>query len=302
MPLAETPTWVALIATQVRIIEGRYRTRIIEAGQADAPTLLLLHGTGGHAENWVRNLRRLAEHFHVIAMDFLWHGRSGIVEFDPEIVPTLVDQVVDVLDLLGLDRAAVAGQSLGGWVAMRTALAYPERVSALVLVTTQGYRPDEGAIPGYVEPDWASNLDSSLETLRNPSFDNVHARMARILADPARLTDEAVLIRQALYRDPELAAAQQQFIAEYLGGTIARQHVVTDELAASIMAPTLVYWGEHNRTPPALGEHIARTVADGRFHCAADTGHWAQYESAEEHDRVVTKFLCALRSAPRSAG
>ncbi|MOA23742.1 4,5:9,10-diseco-3-hydroxy-5,9,17-trioxoandrosta-1(10),2-diene-4-oate hydrolase [compost metagenome] len=162
-----------------------------------------------------------------------------------------------------------------------------------MLTTTMGYAPDEGAIEGYVEPDWASNLPSSLEVLRNPSFDNVHTRMARILAKPERLTDEAVMVRQALYQQPALAAVQQQFIAEYLAGATIRRHLVTDALASQIRQPTLVYWGERNRTPPALGQHIAQQVQRGSFHCAADTGHWAQFESASEHNEVVAAFLKA---------
>lgn len=62
-------------------------------------------------------------------------------------------------------------------------------------------------------------------------------------------------------------------------------------MARRITPPTLVYWGDRNRTPPALGEHLARQVQHGTFHCAADTGHWAQYESADEHNRVVADFL-----------
>jgi 2-hydroxy-6-oxonona-2,4-dienedioate hydrolase len=67
--------------------------------------------------------------------------------------------------------------------------------------------------------------------------------------------------------------------------------MVTDAMARRIAAPTLVYWGDKNRTPPALGEHISATIPRGRFHCAADTGHWAQFESADEHNEVVTRFL-----------
>ena len=130
--------------------------------------------------------------------------------------------------------------------------------------------------------------------LRNPSFDNVRSRMARILARPERLTDEAIRVRQALYRQPALAAVQQQFIAEYLAGSIIRRHVVGDALARRIAAPTLVYWGEQNRTPPALGQRLSEQVQQGRFHCAADTGHWAQFESADEHNRVVAEFLGGL--------
>lgn len=286
-----TTYWVDLLSAQVRIIRGKYRTRIVEAGDEGNPALILLHGTGGHIENYARNIIPLAEHFHVIAIDFLWHGCSQTEGYDPEVIPSLVDQIADVMNVLGLKTAHLSGQSMGGWVAMQFALHHPEKVNRLVLTTTMGYEPDAGAIEGYVEPDWAANLPSSLEVLRNPSFENVRTRMARILANPDSLTDEAVLVRQALYRQPALAAVQQQFIAEYLAGENIRRHTMTDALASHIAQPTLVYWGDKNRTPPALGLHISRQVRNGHFHCAANTGHWAQFESADEYNKVVTGFL-----------
>ncbi|RJF95766.1 alpha/beta fold hydrolase [Noviherbaspirillum saxi] len=283
--------WIELLQAQVRVVHGRFRTRIVEAGAG--PALILLHGTGGHVENYARNIIPLARHFHVIALDFLWHGRSQTEGYDPEIIPLLVDQVVDVMEVLNLDQAHVEGQSLGGWVAMQLALRHPGRVKRLVLTTTQGYAPDTGAIPGYEEPDWASNLQSSLEVLRNPTYENVQTRMARILADPSQLTDEAIGVRQALYRQPALAAVQQQFISEYLAGDIIRKHIITDAMARTISQPTLVYWGDKNRTPPSLGMRLSQQVQQGCFHCAANTGHWAQFESAPEHNRVVAEFLQA---------
>ena len=271
------------------MVAGRNRTRVIEAG--DGYPLVLLHGTGGHAENYVRNIARLAEQFHVIAPDLLWHGRSATDGFDPEILPALVAHIVDLLDTLGVERAAIEGQSLGGWVAVQLALRHPERVAALILTTIQGYVPDAGAIAGYEEPEWAANLPHDLEMLDAPTFELVRRRMSRILADPTRLPDEAVMVRLAHYRSPELCAVQREFVTEYLGGETCRRHVVTDELASRIAVPTLVYWGDHNRTPPALGKRLARQIPRGEFHCAADTGHWAQFESAEEHDAMVVEFL-----------
>jgi len=289
--------WVDLLGCQTRQIVGRYKTRIVEMGEG--VPLFLLHGTGGHIENYVRNIAPLAEHFHVVALDFLWHGLSQTDGFNPEIIPKLVDQIVDVMDVLEISSAAIEGQSLGGWVAMRFALQHPARVDQLILTTTQGYVPDEGAVPGYEEPDWAQNIGSSIEVLRNPTFDNVRTRMARILADPKNLTDEAILIRRALYSRPDLAEVQQRFVREYLGGGVCRRHVVTDDLAREIKAPALVYWGDKNRTPPALGQHIAATIPNGAFHCAPSTGHWAQFESADEHNEVVTTFLLERREARR---
>jgi 2-hydroxy-6-oxonona-2,4-dienedioate hydrolase len=282
--------WSDLLGAEVRFVQGTYRSRVLTMG--DGPPLILLHGTGGHLENWARNIGPLAQHFRVIVPDFLWHGLSQTEPFDQEIIPTLVDQITNLMDALGIAQAAFNGQSMGGWVAMQLALRHPERVSALILTTTQGYVPDEGAIPGYAEPDWSQNLPSTLEALRNPSFENIKIRMARIVSDPARLTDEAIAIRQKIYSQPALAKAQEAFNREYLGmGPASRAHVVTDAMARRIASPTLVYWGEKNRTPPALGQHIANTIPGARFHCAADTGHWAQFESADEHNEIVTRFL-----------
>jgi 2-hydroxy-6-oxonona-2,4-dienedioate hydrolase len=282
--------WVDLLGAETRFVQGKYRSRVLTAG--DGPPLFLLHGTGGHLENWARNIAPFAEHFRVIAPDFLWHGYSQTDPFDPEIVPTLVDQIIDMMDTLGIQQAAFNGQSMGGWVAMQLALRHQSRVRALILTTTQGYVPDAGAISGYAEPDWSQNLPSTLEALHNPTFETVKIRMARILADASRLTDEAIAIRQKIYSQPSLAKAQEAFNREYLGmGPASRAHVVSDAMARRIACPTLVYWGEKNRTPPAFGQHIANTIPGARFHCAADTGHWAQFESADEHNDVVTRFL-----------
>jgi 2-hydroxy-6-oxonona-2,4-dienedioate hydrolase len=115
--------------------------------------------------------------------------------------------------------------------------------------------------------------------------------MSRILAQPERLTDEAIQVRQALYQQPNLAEVQKRFITEYLSGSTIQKHIITDALAKQISQPTLVYWGDANRTPPALGQHIAEQVQNGQFYCAKDTGHWAQFESAPVHNEIVTQFL-----------
>jgi 2-hydroxy-6-oxonona-2,4-dienedioate hydrolase len=69
---------------------------------------------GGHLENVVHNTPEYAKHFRVVAMDFLWHGRSQTESFDGQVHPPLFDQVLDVLDTLKPDRVHVEGQSLGG--------------------------------------------------------------------------------------------------------------------------------------------------------------------------------------------
>jgi 2-hydroxy-6-oxonona-2,4-dienedioate hydrolase len=104
--------WVDLLGAQVRTVQGRYRTRVLELGSG--PALILLHGTGGHLANYACNIPALAKHFRVVALDLLWHGLSQAEGYDPNIIPGLVDHIADVMDQLGIDKAHLAGQSIGG--------------------------------------------------------------------------------------------------------------------------------------------------------------------------------------------
>jgi 2-hydroxy-6-oxonona-2,4-dienedioate hydrolase len=282
--------WVEMLGTEVRFLHGRHRTRIIEAGRGGEP-LLLLHGTGGHAENYIRNIKPLSRQFHVVAMDFRWHGASSTDAFDPEIMPPLVDQVLEVMDQLGFATANIEGQSLGGWVAALVAMRHPQRLRNLILTTPMGYTPDAGTVPGWTPPDFTKLRENSLECLRNPTMDALRKRVERIVHNPAVVTDEAIAVRHSFYNDPALNEAQRQVITHYLGGAAPQRHALTDALLRTIRAPTLVYWGEFNLTPPALGRRMAEQIPNARFHCAANTGHWAQFENFEEHNAVALEFL-----------
>ena len=281
--------WSELLGAATYTIQGRYRTRIIEAGNG-AP-LLLLHGTGGHCENYVRNIMPLSKYFRVVALDFLWHGASETAGFEPSIIPKLVDQVLDVADTLGIDRFNLEGQSLGGWVAMRTALDHPERLNKLILTTVQGYQPDSGTIPGYSEGDASRTKKQSLEILADPSPENIRRRLARILFRPELLPDEAVEVRHQFYNDPNVNSVQRQLVSVYPDGPEIAKYVVTDKLASRIEAPTLVYWGDNNPAPPPVGRRLAEMIPNARFISAPETGHWAQFESYELHNREVISFL-----------
>jgi len=298
--LSRPSFWVELLDASIYLLQGRYVTRVIEAGAGEP--LLLLHGTGGHAENYVRNIAPLALRYRVLAIDLLWHGRSQTAGFHPEVLPPLVDQVLDVLDTLHVERAHIEGQSLGGWVAALFALAYPRRVRRLVLTTPMGYRPDAGAVPGYEEPDATLVREANLAVLRDPTYDNVRRRLERIVFNPAVIEEESVRVRQRFYSDAAVNAVQRQLMMHYLGGEQPRRHVITDERARRLAAPALVYWGERNSVPPAVGERLAGQMPNGRFFCAPATGHWAQFENFELHNREVLDFLAAGETSANTEG
>src|SRR6266849_4645466 len=93
--------WTDLLGAEVRHGGNKYPGRYVEAGSRDAEPLLLLHGGGGHVENFSRNIMPYAQHFHVFALDCVWHGLGPQPPFNKELLPTYVDQVIDFLDWQG---------------------------------------------------------------------------------------------------------------------------------------------------------------------------------------------------------
>ena len=110
------------------------RTRYLHAGQSDKPGLIFLHGTGGHAEAYTRNLAAHARHFNTYAIDLLGHGYTDKPDYDYEI-SRYIEHLLGFIDAMGMDRVSLSGESLGGWIAGAFAVAHPERVDRLVLNT-----------------------------------------------------------------------------------------------------------------------------------------------------------------------
>jgi len=116
------------------------RVRLLESGPSDGKPVLLLHGWGGSAYMFRRGIERLAdEGCRVLAPDLRGFGLSDKpTTADAYGVAAFVGDVIALLDTLGVVRAALVGQSLGGGVALRVALSHPERVTALALVNPVG--------------------------------------------------------------------------------------------------------------------------------------------------------------------
>jgi pimeloyl-ACP methyl ester carboxylesterase len=283
--------WLSLLGAEVRYYQGKYRTRAIEAGTGEP--LILIHGVGGHAEAYSRNVLQLSRHFHVYAIDLIWHGLSEKPPFPMEemnTIPMFVEHVEDFMNAAGIDAAHVEGESLGGWVGGRLALSSPKRVRKLIMNTTAGWNP-----PGM---DTAPGLaERSMAAIRDPDRETIRKRLEWLMATPDRVTDELVEVRYRYYSDPETRQALENlFHAHLVDQTPRRRYSFSEEDLGTIAVPTLVLWSEHNPgTGPDVGRHIAGLIPSAQFVSIADASHWPQWEKPEEHDEIVTRFL--LRGA-----
>jgi pimeloyl-ACP methyl ester carboxylesterase len=270
--------WVDLLGAEVRFLGTKFRTRVIECGEGE--TLVMLHGGGGHAEAFARNVVRLGQRFHVMAIDMVWHGLSSKPPFPGQALPTYAAQVVDLLDTLGIDKAHVEGEAIGGRVALWLGIHRPDRLRKLVLNNTGGVNfkdvEDRGATRNMYQQDARAAID---QTTR----DTVRARMQRLFVDKSLVTDELVETRYRFYSDPETNRAQAAIVME---------PDFEEEEVGRITAPALVLAADHNplRGPDA-GERLARLIPGARCHVFHNSAIWLQWEEAEEHDRVVAGFL-----------
>ena len=179
---------------------GGIATRYLRAGGADKPGLVFLHGTGGHAEAYVRNLAAHAPHFDTYAIDMLGHGYTGKPDYDYEI-PRYIDHLAGFLDAVGIERVSLSGESLGGWVAGAFAVAHPDRVDRLVLNTA-------GA--DMVNPEALAALRASTAAaVEDPSWERVRTRLEWLMRTESDVHDDLVASRQAIYSRPEMKERRQ---------------------------------------------------------------------------------------------
>lgn len=288
--------WLELLGAEVRYRGRRFKTRTIEVGAQNPQKLILIHGVGGHAEAYSRNLQRLGERYHAIAIDLLWHGLSAKPPFDPDMVPQYAAQYLDLLDDLGVEKASIEGESLGGWVALWTALHYPNRVEKVILNTTAGIRWNRDKVK--IDDAGGTNLlrERSLAAINDPTRETIKKRLEWLMASPDRVTEELIDLRYAIYTRPDTNASLKNVFANSFQRGPQAKNVVEEDDLAKLTVPAFVLWSDKNPGAGAdAGERLAGLIPGSSHYCLRDAAHWPQWEQAEDHDRVVLEFLDGKR-------
>lgn len=261
---------------------GGIRTRYLHSGSADKPGLVFLHGTGGHAEAYTRNLAAHGVHFNTYAIDLLGHGYTAKPDYDYEIA-RYIEHLLAFLDTVGIDRVSLSGESLGGWIAGAFAVAHPDRVDRLVLNTAGA----EKVSPKALEALRQSTLDAVLD----PNWERVRSRLEWLMYDKSDVHDDLVASRQRIYQQKDMQDGIHHLLC--LHTIEARmKHAVKPEGWAAIAAPTLVLWTDHDPTSTIeVGEELAAAIPGSQFVVMTDCGHWPQFEDPDTFNRIHLDFL-----------
>ena len=258
------------------------RTRYLMAGDDTKPLLILLHGVGGHAEAYSRNLGAHAPHFWTVAIDMVGHGWTDKPEIDYEI-PDYGKHVLAVMRALGRDSAMLSGESLGGWVATWLAVHHPQAVGKLVLNTAGGWT---------AHPEVMARIKKlSIEAALDPSWERIRARLEFLMYDKASVSDDLIETRRAIYAQPSFADTMRRIMCLQDMDTRQR-NMITEAQYNAIKAPTLVIWTSHDPTAtPAEGLQIAKMIPGARYMVINECGHWPQYEKAAVFNKAHIAFL-----------
>ncbi len=246
--------------------------------EAPGPTVVLLHGFAANKNHWVRFVPHLPDSLRVVALDMPGHGEST---FDPAAtydVATLVDGMVAALDEIGVGRFHLAGNSLGGLVATRLALAHPERVTTLFLLDPAGVVPPE-----------PSPLREALAEGENPLIPTTSAGYDSLTAlafnHPPDLPWPAGEVLAREYAD---RAPQNQKIWRDINNP---PDIVTDDLPRLAMPVFLLFGADDRIIDPSSARVWAERVPELRVVLLPDIGHAPMLEAPRTTARFYLDVL-----------
>jgi pimeloyl-ACP methyl ester carboxylesterase len=277
--------WVDLLGAEVRYYDAAgVRTRSIEAGTGE--TIIMLHGIGGHAEAFARNVVPLSKNFNARSIDFYGHGLTGYADL-PYGKPAYVKHLIDFMDAAGIEKAHLIGESLGGWIAAWTAIEHPNRVGKVVYTVGAHLQvPIDEATKAKTAAGVGELKRLSMQFIAEPNRENVYKRLRWLFHKPDRdISEELIDLRWALYEQrigkPNPAAS--------LGVT---DFELTPEVLATIPRPTMFLWTDHNPSQQvATAKKAMSYVPDAEWAMIEDAGHWPQWEHPEIFNQIVTDYL-----------
>lgn len=249
------------------------------------PALVFAHGAAGNHLSWWQQVPAFSRRFRCLTFDHRGWGFS--VDGQDAGPAAFVEDLRGLLDHLGIQRAALVAQSMGGLTCLGFTIAYPQRVSALVMGNTfAGMRREvwlaaDEELRSKARSVWDRRRRDGVKRALGPGFARREKQRAflykqiRLLNEegPSHLqTEEQVTRLRALERDPDVAASR--------------------EALAAIRAPVLFIGGEHDEVmPPSLMEVACGLIPGARMVVVPGAGHSVYFEEPDSFNRIALEFL-----------
>jgi len=271
-----------------RVVVDGVSTQYLEAGAG--PPVLLLHGHEQSATSWRWVIPALARTHRVLALSLPGHGETGPAVGGYAPGRDLTPFVADFLAALGVGFLDLVGNSVGGSVALRLALANPAKVRTLTLVDSAGLGREVHPLLALDTLPGIGELAIMLSRIPGGDVQRSSLSAAMLFAQPWRVPTEFFTEQHDLGRRPGQLEASTA-MARALFDVTGQREVLLDQLR-TLTLPTLVIWGENDYVLPA---HHARAAVDrlprGRLSLFPDCGHLPHVEHPDRFAAVLSDWL-----------
>ena len=241
----------------------------------NGPPVTLIHGVGSYLESWDAVIAAIGGGYRFLRYDLRGHGESQKLP-GPYSLDNFVDDLASLMDARGIEMTHLAGFSLGGLIAQAFALAHPDRLRSLTLISTVAGRTDaeKAAVrrraKTLAEKGAGTHLTEAVDRWFTAEF---------IAARPDVLEERR---RRSLNNDPDCYAAAYRVLAEY---------DLADRLP-EIKTPTLVMTGENDvGSTPRMAELIADRIPDSQLHIFPRLKHSVLLEAPDQVAAQMKPFL-----------
>jgi 2-hydroxy-6-oxonona-2,4-dienedioate hydrolase len=248
--------------------------------------VICLHGAGPGASSWsnfVRNVGPLSERHRVILADMPNYGKSDdFIGNDPNLN---VRVIVGLMDALGIGQAHLIGNSAGATASLNVAADHPDRVLKVVAM-------GPGSRPSTFVPQPTEGIKVLSAGHMNPTMENLRALANVMLYDASQIGDEALQVRVDTALRHLDAQRKNREAAQREGRVFTGRPLGPPKDYSGIQCPVLLVWGRDDRVNPFdTGLALLRDIRTANMFIFNNCGHWAQFEHAEEFNRLVLGFL-----------
>lgn len=256
----------------------------------DGPPLVMLHGSGPGVTGWRNfgeNLAVFASHFRCLVLEFPGFGVSDATDLHP--MAAALPAVGALLDGLGLGQVDLLGNSMGGIVATRFAIAQPNRVRRLVTVGGMGRN--------IFSPGPGEGIELLMEFTDDPTRERLLQWLNSMVFDRSLITKELIEQRWAQATDPDTLAAARRMYSRAAMTAMAAMTQRSEEppywaMLHKVRARTLITWGRDDRVSPLdMALVPMRTIPDVELHVFPNCGHWTMIEQKDAWESAVLAFL-----------
>jgi len=263
-----------------------------EAGPADGPVVLLLHGFPTSSHMFRNLIPALADRYRVIAPDYPGFGQSDMPDrskfkytFD-----RFAELVDGLLGKLGVNSFAMYVMDYGAPVGWRLALKHPERVTGLIVQNGNAYEEGLTDFWGPIKAYWADGLDAHRQALKDlVTLASTKFQYTDGVAGVSRVSPDNWVHDQALLDRPGNADIQLDLFYDYR--TNLALYPKVQAYLRKHRPPTIVVWGKNDKIFPAEGAHpYKRDLPEVEFHLL-DTGHFALEDKLDEMVPLIRDFL-----------